>query len=490
MSGPRADSPPRPGSTNDGFALRSLRVKFSALVVSLLVAACVSLAAIATQHERRALEDEVEKRGRALATSLAGAAKEPLLNVERGDFDAELTLERLIREIRESNGVVAVRLLGREGAVVASLDAAERKQNGPHFAVAGGASLEPRVARLDSRLLVAAPILYSGIRVGEAQVELDLRVLIDPVVESNRNQLTAAAAAIICLGVGAGIAFVTLLVGPLRRLQVGVERLAAGDTSVRVPPTSRDEVGDLTRAFNEMGDSLLQKQRIQSAFGRYVNDYLLAQLLDEPEGAELAGIEREVTILFADIRGFTRLSEGLEAPRVVALLNEVFQLVSDRILERGGTIDKFMGDSVMAYFGAPVPNPDHAQQALSAAVDIIRCIEERNQRSDSLDPSTTSSIPVRVGIGVHTGSVVVGNIGSDRRTDFTAVGDAVNVAHRLEKLAGPGEILVSEAVKKRAGSVFRLRCVGTRQLPGRQEPVELFAVAVGSLSKPGIPGAL
>ncbi len=470
--------------------MRSLRVKFSALVVSLLVAACVSLAAIATQHERRALEDEVKKRGRALATSLAGAAKEPLLNVERGDFDSELTLERLIREISESNGVVAVRLLGREGAVVASLDAAERKQKGPHFAVGGGAALEPRVARLDSRLLVAAPILYSGIRVGEAQVELDLRVLIDPVVESNRHQLTAAAAAIICLGVGAGVAFVALLVGPLRRLQVGVAQLAAGDTSVRVPPTSRDEVGELTRAFNEMGDSLLQKQRIQSAFGRYVNDYLLAQLLDEPEGAELAGIEREVTILFADIRGFTRLSEGLEAPRVVALLNEVFQLVSDRILERGGTIDKFMGDSVMAYFGAPVPNPDHAQRALSAAVDIIRCIEERNQRSDGLDPSTTSSIPVRVGIGVHTGSVVVGNIGSDRRTDFTAVGDAVNVAHRLEKLASPGEILVSEAVKQRVGSVFHLRCVGTRQLPGRQEPVELFAVAVESSSKPGIPGAL
>ena len=458
-------------------------------MVLLLVAACVGLTAIATQHERRALEDEVEKRGRALATSLAGAAKEPLLNVERGDFDSELTIERLIQEISESNGVVAVRLLGREGTVVASLDAAERNQRRPPLPTIGGSAREPRVAQRDARLLVAAPILYSGVRVGEAQVELDLRVLIDPVVESNRRQLTAVAAAIICLGVGAGIAFVALLIGPLRKLRVGVERLAAGDVSVRVPPTSRDEVGELTRAFNEMGDSLLQKQRIQKAFGRYVNDYLLAQLLDAPEGAELAGIEREVTILFADIRGFTRLSEGMEAPAVVALLNEVFQLVSDRILERGGTIDKFMGDSVMAYFGAPVPYADHAQRALSAAVDIIRCIAERDRAADALDPSTPSSIPVRVGIGVHTGSVVVGNIGSDRRSDFTAVGDSVNVAHRLEKLADPGQILVSEAVKKRAGSGFRLDPIGKRQLSGRQEPVELFAVRAGSSSKPGIPGA-
>ena len=106
--------------------------------------------------------------------------------------------------------------------------------------------------------------------------------------------------------------FVALLVGPLRRLRHGVEQLAAGDLAVRVPPTSRDEVGELTRAFNEMGDSLQQKQRVQNAFGRYVNDYVLNQLLEGPEEEGRSGIEREVTILFADIRGFTHLSEGLE----------------------------------------------------------------------------------------------------------------------------------------------------------------------------------
>jgi len=209
------------------------------------------------------------------------------------------------------------------------------------------------VMRRESRLLIAAPVIYSGVRIGEAQVVLELNELVEPVVKSTTQQLSAIAITLICFGVVAGTIFVALLVGPLRRLRLGVERLSEGDLSVRVPPTSRDEVGELTRAFNEMGDSLQQKQRIQTAFGRYVNDYVLNQLLEGPDEEALAGIEREVTILFCDIRGFTHLSEGMKARDVVALLHETFQIVSDRILERGGTIDKFIGDSVMAYFGAP-----------------------------------------------------------------------------------------------------------------------------------------
>jgi len=452
--------------------VRSLRVKFTVLLVSLLVMACLGLAWVATQHERSALEAEVEKRGRALAASLAGAAKEPLLGVEQGDFDGELVLERLMREVGEGNGVVAVRLLGREGRVVASLDGLERGQSPKALT---GAEARPAADRQGSRLLAAAPILYSKLRVGEAQVELDLRVLVDPVVKSNTRQLALAATVVTLVGVGAGVVFVALLVGPLRRLRLGVERLTDGDVTVRVAPTSHDEVGELTRAFNEMGDSLLQKQRIQNAFGRYVNDYVLTQLLDGPESEQLEGMEREVSVLFADIRGFTRLSEGMKARDVVALLNEVFQLATDRILERGGTVDKFIGDSVMAYFGAPVPHSDHPLRALLAGVDILRTLDERNA-SEPDDPDAPPRVRVQMGIGIHTGIVVVGNIGSDRRTDFTAIGDVVNVAHRLEKLSEPGEILVSQAVQRRVRAEVRLHFRGEQQLSGREEPVHVYSV--------------
>jgi class 3 adenylate cyclase len=440
--------------------LRSLQVKFSALIVTVLATACVALTLVATQHERRALEAEVHERAEALVRSLAGSAEEPLLGAEQGSFDDELVLERLIKEAGAGDGVVGVRLLGRDGVVVASLD----------DALADPVGTLP----LEGLLTVGAPIHYSGVRVGEAQVDLDLRALVDPIVRSNTRQLAGIAGIVLLLGVVAATIFVALLSGPLRRLRVGVERLRDGDLAVRVPPTTRDEVGELTRAFNEMGDALLQKQRIQNAFGRYVNDYVLNQLLESPDGETLAGMEREVTILFADVRGFTHLSEGLKAPAVVALLKEVFQLASDRILERGGTIDKFIGDSVMAYFGAPVHQPDHVLRAVSAAVDILRSIELRNQQVRA--SGEPARLAVEIGIGVHTGLVVVGDVGSDRRSDYTVVGDAVNVAHRLEKLARPGQILVSEAVQRTVRGAKRLRFEGERQLSGREEPVHVYSV--------------
>lgn len=457
--------------------MRSLQLKFSALVVTLLVVASVSLTWIATQHERAALGREVEKRGRAVAMNLAGAAKEPLLSVGDGDgdFAPKLTLEKLIEDVSEGEGVTAVRVLGSDARIVASLDAGERETTGVlHPPQAGEAADTLQITRDDERLRVAAPIVFSGVLIGEAQVEFDLTILIDPIVRSNTEQLGAAALAVVVLGVLAGIIFVALLVGPVRRLRVGVEQLTAGELSVRVPPTSHDEVGELTRAFNKMGDSLQQKERIQNAFGRYVNDFVLAQLLDGPEDEPQAGIEREVTLLFADIRGFTKLSEGMKAPKVVSLLNEIFQIASDCILEQGGTIDKYMGDSVMAYFGAPVTHTDHALRAVTAAVDIVAAINERNlaiQKSAGHE-----QVAVDLGIGVHTGVVVVGNIGSDRRTDFTAVGDAVNVAQRLEKLAKGGEILVSEAVWRRVRGSIEMRFEGERQLSGRQEPIHVYSV--------------
>jgi class 3 adenylate cyclase len=437
--------------------------------------ASVSLALIATQHERGALEGEVEKRGRAVAKHLAGAAKEPLLNVEHGDFEPELTLEQLIEDVGAGEGVVAARLLDREGRIAASLAPAERDSVVPLRAAPSDDSDEPLwVTRSESRLLIAAPILYSDVLVGEAQVEFDLTVLVDPVVRSNTTQLATAAVAVVLIGVFAGSLFVALLVGPLRRLRIGVEQLAAGKLSVRVSPTSRDEVGELTRAFNEMGDSLQQKERIQSAFGRYVDDYVLSQLLEGPEEEPRGGIEREVTVLFADIRHFTNLSEGLDAPRIVSLLNEIFQLTTDRILKQGGTVDKFIGDSVMAYFGAPVPSADHSLRAVSAAIEIRTAVAERNRQIRGVEG--TDRLDVELGIGIHTGVVVVGTIGSDRRMDFTAIGDAVNVAHRLEKLARPGEILVSEAVQRGVRDAVPMRFEGERQLSGREEPVHVYSV--------------
>ncbi len=441
--------------------MRSLQVKFSLLVVTLLAVACIGLAWLATRHERAALVAEVERRGLDLARNLAGDAKEPLLAEDL------LSVGSLAQQVGEIEGVVAVRLLNVQGKVVGA------SEEGSATVVVDAVELlakdGPSVEQRGNRVLAAAPVRWSDVLVGEAQIALDLDALVEPVIADSQRQLGMLAVGVVILGMACGIGFVALLVGPLRRLRAGVERLARGDFSARVPPSSGDEVGELTRAFNQMGESLQEKERIQNAFGRYASDYVLNQLLEGPEEGGLEGAEREVTILFADIRRFTRLSEGMKAADVVALLNEVFQLASDCILAHGGTIDKFIGDSVMAYFGAPVPHSDHALRAVRAAMDTERAMAARNANRER-------SGRVEVGIGIHTGQVVVGTIGSDRRSDFTAIGDAVNVAHRLEKLSRPGEILVSEAVQRRVRGACQLNFEGERQLSGRLEPVHVYSV--------------
>jgi hypothetical protein len=197
--------------------VHSLQVKLSVLVIALLVGECVILTFIATEHERRALETQVEKWGLILTTNLAGAAKDFLLAVEQGDFGGEVNLERLLEEVGVSEGVVAARLLNREGRITASLATSERNNPGE---LRTGASEEGDgdtcVEQGRSRILCAAPIRYSGVRLGEAQIELDLRVLVDRVVRSNQRQLASAAVVLLALFVFAGMIFVALLVNPLK----------------------------------------------------------------------------------------------------------------------------------------------------------------------------------------------------------------------------------------------------------------------------------
>ncbi len=270
---------------------------------------------------------------------------------------------------------------------------------------------------------------------------------------------------------GVGAVAVGIWLRPLQRLRAGVEQLAGGNLETRVPPTGFDEVGHLTRAFNSLGESLLEKERVERAFGRFASDYVVNRVLEDESLAP--GAEREVTILFADIRSFTLLSEGMMAPDVVALLNEVFQLASDCILDRGGTLDKFMGDAVMAWFGAPAPLANHARPAVEAARALQRALAERNAALGKDEPE------VRMGVGIHTGPVVVGTIGSRQRSDFTAIGDSVNVAQRLGDLADPGEILVSEAVWRRVREDVALSFAGARSLSGRRAQVHVYRAQEG-----------
>jgi adenylate cyclase len=216
-----------------------------------------------------------------------------------------------------------------------------------------------------------------------------------------------------------------------------------------------------------------ERRRVRDLFGRYVSPEYVRRLTDELEAVRLGGERVPLTILFSDIRGFTTLSERLPAEEVIALLNEYLERMTDVVFRHGGTLDKFIGDAVMAFWGAPVPDPDHARRAVEAALDMLAEV-------DALDRAWRergTSAGLAIGIGIHTGEAVVGNVGSlARKLDYTAIGDAVNLASRLEGLNKEygTRAIVSASTRGAADGPYDFHPLGDVRVKGKEEPVRIF----------------
>src|SRR6478609_42371 len=222
---------------------------------------------------------------------------------------------------------------------------------------------------------------------------------------------------------------------------------------------------------NAMAHEKIAQQSLQrSALERFLSPEVVEMVVANPD-IRLGGVNQEVTVMFADIRGFTTMSEAMEPGRVVEILNEYFTRVTDVIFDNGGTLDKYIGDAVMAVFGAPISKGNDAANAVNSAIQIQRLLIELNR-----DAAARQWPELRVGIGINTGSAIAGNIGSPRRLDYTVVGDSVNTAQRLMTNAAGGQILIAESTAKKLGKTFDLARLPELQVKGRSEAVPVFRV--------------
>jgi len=218
-------------------------------------------------------------------------------------------------------------------------------------------------------------------------------------------------------------------------------------------------------------ERLAKEEVARANYSRFLPEYVVKQMLENPESFKLGGVTQTITVLFADIRGFTRISEHAPPEKIVQLLNRYFSAMTDIIFAHGGTLDKYLGDGLMALFGAPTVTPKDAANAMAAAVAMQRRMLSIN------DELHAEGYPeIGIGIGLHTGEVIVGYIGSERRSEYTAIGDTVNTASRLESNAKAGEILVSEVTANAARSRYQLAPREPISVKNRVQPVPLFEI--------------
>lgn len=217
---------------------------------------------------------------------------------------------------------------------------------------------------------------------------------------------------------------------------------------------------------------LAREEVARANYSRFMPEYVVKQLLENPESFKLGGVNQTVTVLFADIRGFTAFSEKENPEKVVGLLNRYFSVMSEIIFAYGGTLDKYIGDGLMAIFGAPNATPEDAGNAVKTAITMQKRLAALNKelKSEGLNR-------IDVGIGLHTGEAVIGYIGSEQRSEYTAIGDTVNLASRLESNAKGGQILISEATAQASGNLFPLIPQEPLKVKNRLQAVSLFEVS-------------
>jgi adenylate cyclase len=321
------------------------------------------------------------------------------------------------------------------------------------------AGAEVRGVSLRTKLLVALPVInvITGVIVaGLTSPESGLGALALDVLMAIAVALSISLLLILRVA--------SAMLRPIGDLERGIRLVEDGRLDIAVPVTSGDEIGDLAKSFNRMVAGLEERERIREAFGTFVDREVAEHILANPDA--LSGEEIEVTVLFLDVRGFTRFAERAPAPEVVRTLNDLFSIAVPIVAGSGGQVDKFVGDGLMAVFGAPRRLGDHADRALAAAREIAAAVEDR------------FGSDLQIGIGLNSGRVVAGSIGAAGRLEFSVIGDTVNVAARVEAATREtgDAVLLTERTRELLRNPGDLERRRELVLKGRSAPVVVYAL--------------
>ncbi len=443
-----------------------LRLCLGALAIVMMTMLSFSYFIITKQKAR--LLDQTVIVGAVSLSYFVNSARLPLVD---GDVSS---LDILIEDANTTKGLRYVAVIDRAGIVRAHTDVNLIGTIwAPPFPLMSpvthdGLTRFSFVSKSKERILnLSREVVARGKPVGSVQVGMSLDY-VDQEVIKEKQPILLMTLGLLSTGLLIAIFMGVRFSRPIKKLVAATEAIAKGDYHHRVKLTSRDELGHLANAFNRMAAELLRHKLARESFGKYVGEEVLEMIVNDSEQLWLKGYENEATIIFADIRGFTAYSENRNPKAVVAMLNTFFEIATGAILDYGGYVDKFIGDSVLGVFGVPVVRKDHVERAVRAALALNERLQQRGNQ--------TNPLLSFVGIGIHTGRVVSGNIGSQSKMEYTVIGDTVNLASRLSSLAAPGEILVTEKVRHALGGSITATPAGIRVIKGKTDPVKTYRI--------------
>lgn len=484
-----------------------LGFKFSFFVGLLITAILTTVTVFIYNQIKTALTYEVTQRGTAIAVNMANNAFQPLLDKDslllsglaaeavQSPYKEEELGKDFVTEIQEiltkeifnisgktapkNEGIMEAFIVNKEGIIVSTNKNEFRDQlYSPPPGVRPLADTDDVLIQeftrngrnyFDIGVSIRKRLGTQWLALGQGHLTVSQSIIARTVLIASVRLVLITLMSLIA-GIIASLVLVNVLTNPIKFLMQGVRAIGEGNYDVAIKVKTRDELGELSDAFNSTAKSLKEKELLKGAFSTYVSSTVMEQILKDPGKLSLHGTRVRCTMLFTDIRGFTSMSETMEPEQVVAIINEYLTLQTDKVFKWEGLLDKFVGDCVMAVYGLPFPKADDSYRAVRTAMDMRDGIEKLNVIRKRRDQMT-----VGVGIGVNTGDVVAGNMGSPQKMDYTVIGDNVNLAARLEANAPAGNIFVSESTYNETKDRIEYEQREPISVKGKKEPVKIYS---------------
>ncbi len=451
--------------------------KISLLITGLIIFCSGTLSATLYYDQTRIIEEQIKEFGNTMVIHLARSIQEPLLAEDK------LAMGVLVSSLMTSQSVIGAEILSPEGAPIvnAGLSPFDTEKSTIEFtreeAISSAGKEQSWLWQLNisEKLKVnvvsfVSPIIFKDVTAGYALVSFSQENL-DKSKKKAIFSIAIATLVIIILGIRMSISVGRRISKPVGHFMEAIEAFDNGNYDFRFRERRRDEVGQLMFAFDRMAEGMVQKTQVEKALDRYLSPQIARQVITNLDTVKLGGKRIVGSVLFADIAGFTQMSESMAPEDLAGILNHYFSLITQAGELNLGTVDKYMGDCVMLLFGAPEEDTEHAFNAALCSLLIRRLVDHENKMRSAND-----LFPIDFRIGINSGSMLAGNMGSKDKMEYTVVGDTVNLASRFCSMAEVGQIVVSNNFyeQKEISRRLKAREHTHMKLRGFEEMVETY----------------